>query len=73
MEKPLTKQLGIPRNRLEITLSWILGKRLWDGSEQQNLAQSLRIRPLEINDSATKTDLIAILETRPISIKNHSN
>jgi hypothetical protein len=73
VEKPLTKQLGIPRNRLEITLSWILGKRLWDGSEQQNLAQSLRIRPLEINDSATKTDLIAILETRPISIKNHSN
>lgn len=70
MEKPLTKQLGIPRNRLEITLSWILGKRLWDGSEQ-NLAQSLGIRPLEINDSATKTDLTAILETRPISIKNH--
>lgn len=54
---------------MEITLSWILGKRLWDGSEQ-NLAQSFGIRALEINDSATKTDLIVILETRPISIKN---
>lgn len=56
VKKPLTKRkIGIPRNRLEITLSWILGKRLWDGSEE-NLAQSLGIRALEINDSATKTD-----------------
>lgn len=55
VEKPLTKRkLGIPRNRLEITLSWILRKRLKDGSEE-NVAQTLGIRALEINDSATKT------------------
>jgi len=29
VEKPLTKRkFGIPRNRLEITFSWILRKRL---------------------------------------------
>jgi len=56
VEKPLTKRkLGIPRNRFEKTFSWIQGKRLWDGSEE-NLAQGLGIRALEINDSATKTD-----------------
>jgi hypothetical protein len=53
VEKPLMKcTLGIPRNRLEITLRWILGKRLWDGSEQ-NLAHNLGIRALEIKDFAT--------------------